>query len=84
MAIIKSLPATKSLSNQLKYLAKEGKTIDELKEGINCTTDNVEMEFNIVKQLHNKSEGKQYYHLTQAFNPEDNISAEKAHQLGKE
>lgn len=84
MAIIKSLPATKSLSNQLKYLAKEGKTIDELKEGLNCTTDNVEMEFNIVKQLHNKTEGKQYYHLTQAFSPEDNISAEKAHQLGKE
>ena len=48
MAVIKSLPATKSLSNQLKYLEKEGKTVEELKEGINCTTDNVEREFNIV------------------------------------
>ena len=60
MAIIKSLPATKSLSSQLKYLEKEGKTIDELKEGINCTTDNVEREFNIIKNLYNKTEGKQY------------------------
>ena len=42
MAVIKSLPATKSLSNQLKYLEKEGKTVEELKEGINCTTDNIE------------------------------------------
>lgn len=84
MAVIKSLPATKSLSNQLKYLEKEGKTVEELKEGINCTTDNVEREFNIVKQLHNKTEGKQYYHFTQAFSPEDNITPEKAHQLGKE
>lgn len=84
MAVIKSLPATKSLSNQLKYLEKEGKTVEELKEGINCTTDNVEMEFNIVKQLHNKTTGKQYYHFTQAFSPEDNITPDKAHQLGKE
>lgn len=84
MAVIKSLPATKSLSNQLTYLAKEGKTIEELKEGINCTTDNVEREFNIVKHLHNKTEGKQYYHLTQAFSPEDNISPDKANKLGRE
>lgn len=84
MAVIKSLPATKSLSNQLKYLEKEGKTVEELKEGINCTTDNVEREFNIVKQLHNKTTGKQYYHFTQAFSPEDNITPDKAHQLGKE
>ena len=84
MAVIKSLPATKSLSNQLKYLENEGKTVEELKEGINCTTDNVEREFNIVKQLHNKTTGKQYYHFTQAFSPEDNITPDKAHQLGKE
>ena len=84
MAVIKSLPATKIISNQLKYLEKEGKTVEELKEGINCTTDNVEREFNIVKQLHNNTTGKQYYHFTQAFSPEDNITPEKAHQLGKE
>ena len=84
MAIIKSLPATKSLSNQLNYLAKEGKTIEELKEGINCTTDNVEQEFNIIKLMYNKTEGKQYYHYTQAFSHEDNITPQKAHELGKE
>ena len=84
MAVIKSLPATKSLSNQLRYLAKEGKTIEELKSGINCTTDNVEREFNIVKQLYNKTEGKQYYHLTQAFDPKDNITPEKANEIGRE
>lgn len=84
MAIIKSLPATKSLSNQLNYLVKEGKTVEELKEGINCTTDNVEQEFNIVKHMYAKTDGKQYYHFTQAFSPEDNITAEKAHELGKE
>ena len=84
MAIIRCLPGTKSLKNQLKYLEKEGKTLEELKEGINCTTDNIEKEFNIVKEMYNKKEGKQYYHYTQAFNPEDKIIPEKAHEIGKE
>lgn len=84
MAVIKSLPATKSLSNQLKYLEKEGKTLKTLQGGINCTTDNIEREFNIIKQLYNKTKGKQYYHFTQAFSPEDNITPDKAYQLGRE
>lgn len=84
MAIVKSLPATKTLSNQLKYLQKEGKTRENLKEGINCDIENVEREFNTIKLLHGKTEGKQYYHFTQAFSPEDNITPEKANELGKE
>ena len=84
MAIVKSLPATKTLSNQLKYLQKEGKTRENLKEGINCDVENVEREFNTIKLLHGKTEGKQYYHFTQAFSPEDNITPEKANELGRE
>ncbi|EOU1588445.1 relaxase/mobilization nuclease domain-containing protein, partial [Clostridium perfringens] len=84
MAVIKYLPGKKSLKSQLKYLEKEGKTLEELKTGINCTSDNVEKEFNIVKELYNKKEGKQYYHYTQSFNPEDKITPEKVHEIGKE
>ena len=84
MAIVKSLQATKTLSNQLKYLQKEGKTRENLKEGINCNVENVEREFNTIKLLHGKTEGKQYYHFTQAFSPGDNITPEKANELGKE
>lgn len=84
MAIIKSLPATKSLKKQLEYLEQEGKTLDELKVGINCTKDNVLMEFNIIKELYNKPIGKEYYHFTQSFSPQDNITAEKANKLGIE
>lgn len=84
MAVIKNLPATKSLKNQLEYLASEGKTRDDLRSGINCTPDNVELEFNIIKELYNKPLGKQYYHITQSFSPEDNIEDIKAHKLGIE
>lgn len=84
MAVIKYLPGRKTLKGQIKYLNKEGKTGKLLKTGINCTVDNIEREFTIVKNLYHKAEGKQYYHYTQAFSPSDNITAKKAHSLGKE
>lgn len=83
MAVIKSLPGTKSLKQQLIYLQKEGKTYDHLKKGINCTVDNVLMEFNLIKEIYNKPTGKGYYHYTQAFSPNDNISPERANELGE-
>lgn len=82
MAVIKCLPGTKTLENMLLYLETEGKTEDNLRSGINCTADNVETEFNIIKELYNKPKGKQYYHITQSFSPEDHIDAEKAHDIG--
>lgn len=82
MAVIKCLPGTKSLSDMLLYLENEGKTEDNLRSGINCTSENVETEFNIIKELYNKPTGKQYYHITQSFSPLDNIDAEKAHEIG--
>jgi len=84
LAIIKSLAASKTLTNQLKYLQQEGKTRNYLKDGINCNIENIEREFNTIKLLYGKTEGKQYYHFTQAFSPEDNITPEKANELGKE
>jgi len=84
LAIVKSLPATKTLTNQLKYLQKEGKTREDLKDGINCNIENIEREFNTIKLLHGNTKGKQYYHFTQAFSPEDKITPEKANELGKE
>ncbi|XZJ61959.1 relaxase/mobilization nuclease domain-containing protein (plasmid) [Clostridium perfringens] len=67
----------------MKIFRKRGKNFRRIKTGINCTSDNVEKEFNIVKELYNKKEGKQYYHYTQAFNPEDKITPEKAHEIGR-
>lgn len=84
MAVIKNLPASKTLIKQLEYLEHEGKTLEELKVGINCTKDNVLKEFYIVKEMYNKNKGKEYYHLVQAFSPEDDISPKKASAIGVE
>lgn len=84
MAIIKSLPATKTLENQLMYLEQEEKNSEHLRIGINCTKDNIIKEFNIIKALYNKPMGKGYYHFVQSFSPEDIITPEKALVLGRE
>ena len=84
MAIIKNLPATKKLEQQLEYLNQEEKTRQELVSGINCTKDNILMEFRIIKELYNKQKGKEYYHITMSFSPTDNISEEEVHKLGLE
>ena len=65
MAVIKYLPGKKSLKSQLKYLEKEGKTLEELKIGINCTSDNIEKEFNIV----GVASGKCGFTTLRAFSP---------------
>lgn len=83
MAVIKCLPGTKSLRDMLAYLENEGKTLDNLRSGINCTPSNVEVEFDIVKEMHNKPKGKQYYHITQSFSPRDELDAHKAHDIGE-
>ena len=84
MAIIKNLPATKKLEEQLEYLEQEEKTRYDLVSGINCTKDNILMVFRIIKELYNKKKGKEYYHITMAFSPTDNISEEEVHELGLE
>lgn len=84
MAIIKNLPATKKLEEQLEYLKREEKTNYELITGVNCTKDNILIEFRIIKELYNKLKGKEYYHMTMAFSPTDNVSEEKVHSLGLE
>ena len=84
MAVIKYLPGKKSLTSQLKYLLDEEKTLDKLKSGVNCGTDNLEKEFNVVKDMYNKNKGKQYYHYVQAFSKSDVLTPEKAHEIGRE
>ena len=83
MAVIKCLPGTKSLRDMLAYLENEGKTLDNLRSGINCTPLNVEVEFDIVKEMYNKPKGKQYYHITQSFSPFDDLNPLKAHEIGE-
>lgn len=82
MAIIKCLSSKKSLKAGLDYVLNEGKTCG-LVSGINCQPETAFFEMSCTKNLYNKNDGLQYKHIVQSFAP-DEVSAEKAHQIGQE
>lgn len=83
MGAILKIATSKSGTRQLeKYLKQESKTEENLIHGKDCYVDEFAKDFQIVKNINNKTEGRQHYHVIQSF--DDDISAEKAHELGKE
>ncbi len=85
MAIFKCIKVKNyNLGELLKYVTKVEKTKDELVYAKDCSIETAKYEFEFVKKLYNKRDKRQYYHFTQSFSPNDNITPELAHQVGKE
>ena len=40
------------------------------------------MNLNVYRHLYNKTDGNTYFHVIQSFSPDDNITPEKAHEVG--
>jgi len=87
---------TKSISHILKdrteYIENDEKTNSkDLVSSFNCTPESAYLDFTASKILYNEFKGTQTkkrddvlaYHIRQAFSPEDNITPEKAHEIGK-
>lgn len=84
MAVIKRIASKSTPSKIVNYLTKEEKTEEKLIGGKDCDPDNIVNDFNITQELYGKTDGIKYHHIIQSFSPEDDITPEKAHQLGKE
>lgn len=84
MAIIKAVNSKASIGKGINYITKEEKTEEKLISGINCNPETAIDEMKATKELYDKTNGRQYAHYIQSFNPDDNISPEKAHKLGME
>lgn len=84
MAIIKRISSKATPQKLVSYLTNEEKTEEKLISGKDCNPDNIVNEFKATQELYGKCNGVQYHHLVQSFSPEDNITPEKAHALGKE
>lgn len=82
MAIIKFTNSKSTLKHIINYITQEAKTTTELITGKDCTSDNALEEMQTVKNLYNKATGRQYIHLVQSFPPNDNLTFEKAHEIG--
>ncbi|NLD50727.1 MAG: relaxase/mobilization nuclease domain-containing protein [Clostridiaceae bacterium] len=87
---------TKSISHILKdrteYIENNKKTNNKyLVYSYNCTPETAYLDFTASKILYNEFKGNETkkqddvlaYHIRQAFSPDDNITPEKAHEIGK-
>ena len=84
MAIIKRYASQATPTKIYNYLTNPEKTEEKLISGINCTPCNMVNEFTATKELYNKQDDIKYHHIVQSFDPNDNITPEKAHELGRE
>ena len=84
MAVIKVTNSKATLSKAIDYVTKEEKTEARLISGQDCNPSTALEEMQATKEQFNKLEGRQYYHYVQSFAKTDNVSHEKAHEIGKE
>lgn len=84
MAIIKRVASKATPTKIVNYLKDKEKTDEKLISGKDCSPENVVEEFNSTQELYNKTNGVRYHHVVQSFSPDDNITPEKAHELGNE
>lgn len=82
MAIIKFTNSKSTLKHIINYVTQDAKTTTELITGKDCTSDNALEEMQTIKNLYNKTTGRQYIHLVQSFSPNDNLTYDKAHEIG--
>lgn len=88
MPILKSVgevgKSVGSLKSVLNYVSRKDKKTDKvLTSGVGLDA-NVDKAFNEImynKRSYNKVNGKMYKHYIQSYSPEDNITAEKAHEI---
>lgn len=82
MAVCKFLSSKASVKGALEYITQKEKTEAKLIGGKDCVPENAAKEFDAVKRMFGKSNGRQYYHIIQSFSPNDPVDFETAHQLG--
>ena len=88
MPILKSVgevgKSVGSLKAVLHYVSRKDKNTEKVITSGVGLDPNVDKAFNEImynKRVHNKVNGKMYKHYIQSYSPEDNITAEKAHEI---
>ena len=83
MAIVKFVTAGCPLNNIFPYIMNREKTDETLISGIHCMPETAMEEFQITKRQFHKEGGRTYYHIIQSFSPDDKITPQMAHEIGK-
>lgn len=93
MAVTEIHAIKTTLGKAIDYITNPEKTeYGQLVSGYNCSPDSAELEFAMTAQLASNSHKvgtktkspNLAYHLIQSFSPNDNVTPEQAHELGKQ
>lgn len=83
MAVLKAVNVKVGKNARLKgiinYVLQPKKTEEQLTTGFCCDVPNALETFMDTKQCFGKLKGRQYYHFVQSFPPNENITAQQAH-----
>lgn len=83
MAILKAVNVkvgrNASLKGIINYVLQPKKTEEQLTTGFCCDVPKALEYFKETKENFGKTKGRQYYHFVQSFPPNENISAQQAH-----
>ena len=82
MANVKFIAVSRGLRGIVDYVTNREKTAEQLISGVNCVARTAVPEFEAVKKQFRKTEGRGYYHIVQAFAPDDPLDFTTAHELG--
>ena len=82
MANVKFIAVSRGLRGIVDYVTNREKTVEQLISGVNCVARTAGPEFEAVKKQFRKTEGRGYYHIVQAFAPDDPLDFATAHELG--
>ena len=82
MAIIKMTSGKAYVGKLEKYLKDPEKTKEHLQTGLNCDIKHLSYEFRETKAMYKKTAGRRYYHLVQSFSNKEDITPDKAHEIG--
>ena len=74
-----------AMGNAINYVERDDKTMKgRFVSGQNCTPRLAEQEFLATREVNHKDGGRWFYHYTQSFSPQENVTPEQAHKIAKE
>ena len=85
MAVVKTIPIKSTVRRALDYIGNPDKTDGKLLiSSFACSFDIADLEFEMVRRSQKIKKGDNLArHMIQSFSPEDNITPEQAHEIGK-
>lgn len=84
MAVLKFTNSKGSLKKILAYVTQGRKTEEALVSGIGCMAETAYEEMTATRNIYRKPGGRQYIHLVQSFAPDDPLTHQKAHEIGRQ